>query len=423
MSAKQKTILILFSLILIGLIVFLWWFFFLQKKPAVSTTTPTPSNEFLPFGRGGGSGVAPTNPTGPGATTSAQIQNGQTAPITQLRLISSVPIAGATTIADPKTGQTLIRYVERATGHIFETTTISGTAQRLTNTTIPKVEEALFVEDGSAIILRYLKDDGDTVESFYGKITQKSIVGQGTSTEAELLGAFLPENITGLAVSPDTKKIFYLVRDGQGSLGNIANPDGTKKTLLLTSPVAEWLPLWPEQKTIVLTTKPASDVGGYAYFLNSSSGILDLILQKILALTTLVNPSTHTVLFSQNDAGKNLSLNLLMSDKKTTIGLSVATFPEKCVWSTISPDVAYCAAPKAGVQGDYPDLWYQGVASFTDALWKINTKTGETTQLSTFDETKNVGIDVIQPFLDKKEQFIFFTNKKDSTLWSMRLAE
>jgi len=116
-------------------------------------------------------------------------------------------------------------------------------------------------------------------------------------------------------------------------------------------------------------------------------------------------------------------LHLFTAGKKITGTLSLTTFPEKCAWSEISPDVLFCAVPKNSVQGEYPDLWYQGVASFADAIWKINTKTGETTMLSNLDEEKNGKIDVINPFLDKNEQFIFFTNKNDSKLWSLKLGE
>lgn len=410
------SILVLTIFLILGAL--LWWFFFLQK-PTPGTTTPPKNTGFFPFGTSGQGGQ--TTSGNPGATTTAGGQ--QNIPLPQLRLISSVPVAGATTLTNPKTGETLIRYVERATGHIFETTAALPTLQRLTNTTIPKVEEALFVEDGSAVILRYLKDDTDTVESFYGAMTQKSAAGEGTTSEAQLLGTFLPENITGLSVSPDTKKIFYLTKEGPGSVGNITNPDGTKKAQIFASPVTEWLPSWPEQKTIALTTKPASGVPGYLYFLNTSSGALDVVLRKKLALTTLVHPTTRAVLFSDNDAGKNLSLHLSINtpDKKTST-LSLATFPEKCAWSQLSPDVLYCAVPKQGVQGEYPDLWYQGVASFADAIWKVNTKTGETTMLSGLDEEKNGKIDVVNLFLDKNEQFLFFTNKNDLKLWSLKIT-
>lgn len=395
----------------------LWWYFFLQQS-APGTTAPTQNKGFFPFGIGGGAGGS-----APGGASATTTPGGQSqAPLPRLRLISSVPVAGATTLIDQKTGETLIRYVERATGHVFETTTASPTARRLTNTTVPKVTEALFVEEGNAVILRYLKDDTDTVENFYGKILPGG-EESGVTKEAQLQGVFLAENITRIAVSPDTKKIFYLTENKDGSLGTIVNPDGTKKIELLVSPIAEWLPLWPDQKTIALTTAPASAVEGYLYFLNASSGTLDPLLQKILALTTLTNPATHAVLFSRNNAGNNLSLHLYAPVERKTTVLSVATFPEKCAWSSISPDVLYCAVPKGLVAGEYPDLWYQGVASFADALWKINTKTGETTLLSGLDEKAHEKTDVINPFLDKNERFFFFTNKNDSTLWSLRLGE
>ena len=66
-----------------------------------------------------------------------------------------------------------------------------------------------------------------------------------------------------------------------------------------------------------------------------------------------------------------------MSDKSYT-GETLETLPEKCVWSKADASIFYCAVPE-NIPADniYPDVWYQGLMSFSDAIWKVNIKTGE----------------------------------------------
>ena len=97
------------------------------------------------------------------------------------------------------------------------------------------------------------------------------------------------------------------------------------------------------------------------------------------------------------------------------------TLPEKCVWGAGS-EVVYCAVPKSINQGEYPDSWYQGEISFSDAIWKIDVASGSTTMIS--DPTTVPGgedVDAIKLSLDQNQNYLFFVNKKDSYLWELSL--
>jgi hypothetical protein len=48
----------------------------------------------------------------------------------------------------------------------------------------------------------------------------------------------------------------------------------------------------------------------------------------------------------------------------------------------------------------------------------INFSTGESKVLA-----GDTGSDVISPFLSKGEDYLFFINKKDNTLWSLKLKD
>ena len=94
-----------------------------------------------------------------------------------LRHITTVPTAGeimldrqimATTSTTTATGiiiksqkmtKTFIRYIERATGQIYDTLTDALDITRISNTTFPKVYNAYFDATGSSTILMTIPDE------------------------------------------------------------------------------------------------------------------------------------------------------------------------------------------------------------------------------------------------------------------------
>ena len=97
------------------------------------------------------------------------------------------------------------------------------------------------------------------------------------------------------------------------------------------------------------------------------------------------------------------------------------TLPEKCIWSNTDSKIIYCAVPKNFPAGDYPDAWYQGLVNFTDDIWLINTDTMASTLIFDLEKQANKNLDITDLHLDKNDNFLFFTNKTDMTLWSLNL--
>ena len=73
--------------------------------------------------------------------------------------------------------------------------------------------------------------------------------------------------------------------------------------------------------------------------------------------------------------------------------------------------------------GQIPDQWYQGLLSFNDTFWEVNTDTGEITFLADPKGETGKEFDVIQPVISVNEGYFIFTNKKDGTLWSLRVPK
>ena len=404
-NSNKKNLMIIFIAVLVVAIalVIAYYFFFMKGGEGELVTPPT-----LPVGP---SGELPMIPPGQSGTPTP---GGVNAPIPRLRQITSEPVGGAgifdITNTD-KTKSTLIRYIQRADGNIFETKTDTLAVNRISNKTIPKIYEAIWGNAGDAVITRQLKDDNETIESFAAKLS-----GNASSTERELSGVYLPQKISVLTISPDKSKMFYLYPTNGGIGGIFAGADGSKKTLIFESALSEWLASFADNKTIVLTTKPSAGAKGFAYFLNTNAGEIRKIVGGIAGLTILVSPDKKLALYSEsyNGSFRTKIYNLI---ENSAGDFELQTLPEKCVWSRNEPTIIFCAVPTTLPTGDYPDSWYQGRVVFSDDIWKINTATGETSRLISPETFINKTIDVINPLLNESESFLLFMNKIDLTPW------
>ncbi len=364
----------------------------LNPSPALSTTTATDNSTTntplpnLPLSKGEEQGGGLTPP------------------------IPIVPTPPATEFASS------LRYVERATGNIYETFADNIDERKFTTTVIPQVYDAYFGGSGQSLSMRYLKEDGRTIETFAGTLP-KEVLGQDSSVSNEITGAFLPENITDISISPNTSSMFYLFESGNGTIGVTATLSGNSKNQIFNSPFTEWLSQWPNTRMITLTTKPSYATPGYMYSLDPSLKKVTKILSGINGLTTLTSPSGKLVLYNDN----NLALRVYNTDTENSVSIGIKTMPEKCVWGSDSTTL-YCAVPKYVDGRNFPDTWYQGEVSFSDDLWKINVENGNATDIADPTAfTEGEEIDGIKLSLDQNGDYLFFVNKKDSYLWELKL--
>ncbi len=399
MSRRNKIIIaVIVGLLLIALGVFLY---FLWSKPAVlppdDGSFPPPSDEIVP--------------TEEPPTVLPEGKPGAFEPI--LRQLSKIPIAGA--MLGSKGGETIVRYQERSAGNIYEIGAAGEGEKRLTNTTIPKVYEALWSKSGSALISRYVRDGSETIESFSSRINQGT-----TGAEGELQGAFLQREILEGAISPEGTSFFYLLEENGGVTGIRSDLSGSGKTKLWASPLREWLVSWPSANKIMLLSKPSVLASGMLISLDPIKGGSTLILRDIPGLTALANPVHSEILYSASSE-KDFSLYLFDMIKGKHREVSVTTLPEKCVWNK-NGDKFYCGVPKTIPVGSYPDVWYQGVNSFEDAVWS-STPSGTLDRILDISDKRGAPIDLVNPILSSDEKFLIFTDKVSSTLWSLQMTE
>lgn len=310
----------------------------------------------------------------------------------------------------------LLRYVAQDNGNIFQTEIEKLSERRFSGTVVQNVHEAFFGDNGSSVVMRYLKGDNKTIATYTGTLPKEVL---GGDTEAnELIGSFLPENIKDLSVSPNGLSMFYLYSVKDVMVGMISGFNGINKTQVFDSAFTEWLSQWPNNDLITLTTKPSGYVSGYMYKIVPSKKDLTKVLSDIKGLTTLTSPDGKKVLYSNNF----LTTNVYDTETKELTQLKIKTLVEKCVWGGDSL-IIYCAVPKFADSGAiYPDSWYQGEISFNDNFWKINLQNkDETMLLDPFIIPGENEVDVTFLKVDEQKNNLFFINKKDSHLWGIEL--
>ena len=144
-----------------------------------------------------------------------------------------------------------------------------------------------------------------------------------------------------------------------------------------------------------------------------------MLIFSILGLTT--NPNLDGSYTLYNTSIENLDLGAKKGNTNTALYLTTKTLPEKCVWSKKNIKVAYCAVPSYFVKTGYPEKWYQGLISFVDDFWSINVETGEQKLIYRPSSENKPLQDVTNLSLNDKENYLFFINKNDLSLWGLTI--
>ena len=415
MSKKNSILLILaIVIVIIGSLLF---FYFSPNNTDQNTTDITQTTN--PFGNTSQNKTFNTN-------TQTTIEDNQTTGATENleRLIQLYknPTSGSVFFVN-KNNQSVLRFVDRAVGNIYEYApdTQTGEVQRITNTTIPKIQEAVWSKSGNDLVLRYLDNNTDNISSFSGKITAGS---SSINSFGEIIGQFLSSNIKQLAINPSGNKIFELIEksDKSGTYGFTTNLDGSGKKIIFDSPISYWNVSWVKENVITFTTKPNYRDVGLLYFFNPQTYSMNRILGNITGMSTITNKDASLVAYSYN-TNNSFFLDVYDVVNKISKNLQIATLADKCVWGNTNTKILYCAIPQTITTDDYPDSWYQGLMSFSDNIWKIDTNTGATEELYQIGSNENANIDVFDLKISTDDQYLVFSNKTDLSLWLLKLSE
>ena len=388
---------ILIAVLIVGLLA---WSIFVGKQQRELQNDTTDLGYFgSPGGTPGGRGGLFGSVFGSSSNTQEKPGSTKTTLEPQLRQLYNLPTAG---YARKRSG--MIRFVDRATGHVFERELPDGATTRVNQTTVPQVYEALLVEDGNGIIRRYLDTTGRIV-SVYNNIEDEDAPTRNLPFARDMI------------VSPSGNEIAYVEETNQGSDIVISKANGDSPRTVTRSALRGWTLQW-RANTLLLTQKASGDIPGSAFTVNIDSGVTTVALQQKAGLTTNLDPNGTTILYST--AANNREPTLFVHDITTneTRALNVLGLADKCIWQPTGAFV-YCALPNTFPRVQYPDAWYKGEVHFSDSLWEVSTDFTLVTQLFSPQQKNGVSLDIYNLTTDATADTIFFKNNTDQTLWSL----
>ena len=395
-----------------------YWYYFIQNPTLNESGEILDPFTFLPFNRT----PAVTTPIIqiPNTPLEQEPSNQTNEPLKlpKLRQLSSTPVAGMS--ASTTASSSLVRFMDRGTGHIYEADDVSNEIKKLSNTTLPKIYEGYWNKNLTALVLRYLRDESDVVSNFYAEL--RLAATSTTNTAYEVKGKYLSPDISQVTISPQGDKIFtWNIENGRG-MGYTSTFDEKNKVRVADTHLTQVVAEWPEANTVTLATKASASAAGYFYSLDIRNGSLKKIVGGFRGLAGKLNKDASRALFSSG--GLNTIRTSYINTKDDVVQeILFKTLADKCVWSTLRKNEVYCAVPTEIAKGVYPDDWYKGTISFIDQIWHLDTTTGEVHLLANLLDLSNKLVDATELALDPKENFLYFINKRNLTLWSLDLNQ
>lgn len=376
-------------------------------EPGGTTTLPVAGQGTTPQGgaQGSSGSALSATPNSPVAVSSrlVQISSGPVVPGEIVLETKPVKEKGATTTSPSVVS---VQYVDRESGNVFSYRPQTKVLTRINNKTLPGIQSASWLADGSAAFVRYLSGtDFSTINTYALAATSSSS------------GFFLAQNLADISVSPT--RILTLASGVNGSSASLARLDGSKPAEVFTTPLTAVRASFLGPDQYLVFSKPSSALAGSAYLV-SGNGYFSTLAGPLSGLVALASPSGKWLLVSYviNNA---MRTELVEVATHTTTTLPVSTIADKCVWA-IDDSAVYCGVPQDPPSGyAYPDDWYQGVVSFSDRIWKINIASRYAQLVLDFSQAKSGNLDATALALDAGNTTLVFVNKSDGSLWSYSL--
>ncbi|MFH1979156.1 MAG: hypothetical protein ABII97_02135 [Patescibacteria group bacterium] len=324
-------------------------------------------------------------------------------PTRNLIQLTEVPVIGVVYNENSKK----VQYFEKSTGNLYEIDPQGTNKKRITNTTIQRIFDALWSKDASKTIIRYIDTDSKNVD-----LIRTFLVFSLATSSTE--GIFLPTNTVVSVLSPIENKIFYL--SGEETLtGTLATDENKNKQNIFFSPFSSFVLGWPQKNIITFSSKPSYLVDGSFYKLDPVTKSFTKIIGGIKGLSALYSPINNDFIYSESEK-QTIITKIYKDEKEIHSTLGIQTLPEKCIFSKLDENKIYCATPRYLYSANYPDDWYQGLFFFSDTITEINTNNGTADIILDQED-----LDIINLVINKEETYLFFQNKKDSTLWSLKI--
>ena len=337
------------------------------------------------------------------------------------------PIAGYGFYNKKGSTENILLFVDSDTGFVYQKnlSAPTSTPTQITNSSYPNIREAYFLNIGNQnkIILQY--STNNTIKSILANIPSYYSVPNSLEKITTL-----DNNITNISISSDFSKAVYTVTKNRITNNKkdvfsdwyLINNSGVNK--VYTSELASWkLKITNSGNIYSFNNDTAIEKSGL-YKLTTNTNLLNQIYSGHTGSSYLINDdsvlsSAFTnnglkIYINQNFYGDNFSDNNL-----STLGFNTLT--NKCYLGGL----IICGVPKDIKNYDtgLPDAWYQGLTSWQDNLYVVNSEypSGQMLFDLNIDGGINDSFDVKNIQVTKNQDHVLFINKNDGSLWSLNI--
>ena len=319
-----------------------------------------------------------------------------------IEMVYSSPVGGYTVLGSG--ASTTVRVVDRATGHIIDIDTRTKEQVRISNTTLPGIIEAIWFNEGKGVIMRYLRESSDVIETL--------VISNLSTTGGETAGTYLEENISSIKPISNTE-MAYIVPSGFGSNIKVYDTQKNTSAQVYNSTLQEIMVVGGNRNNIFVQTKASYASPGYLYAVSRKNNSITKVLNGINGFNVLLSPDTSTILATTG--GDSPFSYIYDQNLGTTNVVDVNTVSSKCVFARKTTEV-HCGVPTR-FPDNMPDSWYMGLTPRADQIWEISSE-GNLTFV-----TGLQNIDVIKPQLSEDDGQLFFVNKNNGSVWVVRLTQ
>ena len=381
-------------LVIGGIAVFL---FYQQAAPSPAGVTPTSIFGRLPI-IGGRVGPTPTPEGGERPGGEVPAPSPEAISRRSIQLTDEAVVGPA---FDEKLQKIL--YYKKSDGHLVSQSIGGGNEETISNLTILNILEVLWSPDMKKTIILY--QDGGTIKKF---------ITDATSTPKV---AFLPQESTTPAWSPDGKSIWWLAKQAEIYTLISADINGkNQKKLDLTTPMPELKLSVIAPDLALLVPKTASFFETPLFLFSLKTAGLNPVLTGFgLLAASDPNPKTQNIVYTRTSRVGTLDdLHLLDFKSGKDTSWPLKTLATKCAFSRGSK-LLFCAVPKNPPARDLPEAWQKGKVSFTDAIYRIDLATSKA------EEIFHEGGDVISLIVSDDAKKLFFIDKTTGFLYGLSL--
>ncbi|MEK7172833.1 MAG: hypothetical protein AAB740_02560 [Patescibacteria group bacterium] len=239
----------------------------------------------------------------------------------------------------------------------------------------------------------------------------KSFIQVGTSSIS-----VLPQDIKDFSWAPDGRSALYTLRRGSLLDFSVSDSSGRNPKVIYSTPLYDSLASFITSDKIALQSAPSGLVEGSLFTFSRSNSLLSKVKSGVLGMTSLWSPDgSHFVMSRFDPTSRSSMLSVYNSAGGEVFITELAGTTYKCVWAS-NQEVA-CAIPRIVSFGNiWPDDYLKGGFRTKDQVVQINVVKKEI--YGVFSEPV---FDMSDLIITKNQEYLFWINRSDGTLWSLKL--